>query len=117
MINMNEIQEPDTGVSITAEFSDHRIRHERPDEDAEDAPIYEQPNESENASSPPGSIGEQHDIMSENIKTTKFKKFGKGYNATLTVKPPDDLSDEGVSKEAHQSDITKSQLPQVAAVS
>ena len=55
--------------------------------------------------------------MSENIKTTKFKKFGKGYNATLTVKPPDDLSDDGVSKEAHQSDITKSQLPQVAAVS
>ena len=100
--HMSEIhQEPDTGVSITAEFSDHRIRHERPDEDADDAPIYEQPNESENASSPPGSIDEHHDIMSENIKTTNFKKFGKSFHKPFTVKPQDDLSDEGVSKEAH----------------
>lgn len=66
---MHQIQEPDTGVSITAELSDHRVRAERPDED--DA-IYEQPNESENASSPPGSIGHNHDIKSENIKTSNF---------------------------------------------
>lgn len=61
---ISEIPEPDTGVSITAELSDHRQRDERPDEDD---PIYEQPEESENASSPPGSIGQQHDIKSENI--------------------------------------------------
>ena len=101
---MAEIVEPDTGVSITAELSDHRVRAERPDED--DA-IYEQPNESENASSPPGSIGEKHDIMSENIKTSNLHKFGKSYNKPFTVKPQEDLSDNGVSKEATNSDVTK----------
>lgn len=84
---ISEQAEPETGVSITAELSEHRIRNnERPEED--DA-IYEQPNESENASSPPGSIGgEYNDIMSENIKTTKLNKFGKkSYNKPYTVKP------------------------------
>lgn len=54
--------EPDTGVSITAQLSDHRIRGlERPDEDEVEDPIAELPNESENASSPPGSIGAGED--------------------------------------------------------
>lgn len=81
--------EPDTGVSITAQLSDHRIRGlERPDEDEVEDPIAELPNESENASSPPGSIGgnEQHDIMSENIKSMKLHKFGLSHNKPFTVK-------------------------------
>ncbi len=80
---ISEIQEPDTGVSMMAELSDHRVRLERPDED--DA-IRELPNESENASSPPGSIGEKHDIMSENIKTKQLHKFGKSHNKPFTLK-------------------------------
>ena len=108
-----EIQEPDTGVSITAELSDHRVRcrDERPDED--DA-IYEQPNESENASSPPGSIKERQDIMSENIKPN-FKKLGRGVNKPFTQKLEEDQTDEDVSKEAHRSEVTK--VSAVAAVS
>ena len=51
---------------MLAELSEHRVRLERPDED--DA-IHELPNESENASSPPGSIGEKHDIMSGSMFT------------------------------------------------
>lgn len=115
---MSEMHEPVSGVSITAELSDHRMRHfERPEEDMEQSAIYEQPNESENASSPPGSIGEHHDIMSENIKTTNFKKFGRQYKKPFTVKPQDDLSDGGVSKEAIKSQVTKVSAAACAIVS
>lgn len=55
--------------------------------------------------------------MSENIKTTKLNKFGKkSYNKPFTVKPQDDLSDEGISKEAHESD-NKISAAHVAVVS
>lgn len=37
--NEPPIIEPDTGVSITAELSEHRVRNERPEE--EDEPIQE----------------------------------------------------------------------------
>ena len=70
--------------SITAELSDHRHRLERPDEDDAVYAIYEQPNESENASSLPGSINDRHDIMSENITTKNFKKFGTSHNKPFT---------------------------------
>ena len=111
---ISEIVEPDTGVSITAELSDHRFpRAERPDED--DAPIYEQPNESENASSPPGSIDERNnDVVSEKIKTN-IKKFGQSYNKPFTVMPQDNGSNDGVSKEARKSEVTK--VSKIAAVS
>lgn len=92
-------------MSITAELSDHRQRLERPDEDAE--AIYEAPNESENASSPPGSIGEKHDIRSENIQTSSFYRFGAAFKQPYTVKPTDEISDGGVSAEAHKSEATK----------
>ena len=75
----------DSGVSDTAQLSDHhhnRVRAERPDEED---PIAEQPNESEAASSPVGSIGEVHDIMSENIKLKQLHKFGN-INKPFTVK-------------------------------
>ena len=110
--------EPDTGVSITAELSDHRVQRERPEEDEQvDNAIYEQPNESEeNASHPSGSIGD-HDILSENIKPTNFKKFGKNYSKPFTVKPACDESDGGMSKEAHRSTVTKVSQQQVAVVS
>ena len=109
-----EIVEPDTGVSITAELSDHRFpRAERPDED--DSPIYEQPNESENASSPPGSIDDmKNDVVSEKIKTN-IKKFGKSYNKPFTVMQQDNGSNDSVSKEAHMSEVTK--VSKIAAVS
>ena len=91
------------------------MQRERPDEDFDNA-IYEQPNESEeNASHPSGSIGD-HDILSENIKPTNFKKFGRANpNKPFTVKADAD-SDEAVSKEAHRSNVTKS-VQQVAVVS
>ena len=57
---------------------------ERPNED--EHAIYEQDNESENQTSPPGSIGDKHDIMSENIVAKNFRKLGKGYNKPYTVK-------------------------------
>jgi len=109
--NHSEMQEPDTGVSMLAELSDHRVRLERPDED--DA-IHEHNSDSENASSPPGSIRENHDIMSENIKTKQLHKFGKSNNKPLTLKDQN-LSDEGVSKEAHNSEVTA--LPPIAVIS
>lgn len=64
----SELNEPDTGVSITAELSDRRNRIERPDEDP-NAAISERPDETDNASSIQGTIGEAHDIMSENIQS------------------------------------------------
>lgn len=113
------IEEPDTGVSITAELSDGRRDHrQRPDEDAE--AIYELPDESDNRSSPPGTIGEVHDIMSENIESnlTKFRKFKGGAAGPLTVKEDEARSSEDqdtVSKEAHKSSVTK--VSAVAVVS
>ena len=88
-------------------MSDHRVRHERPDEDDAVYAIYEQPNESENASSLPGSINDRHDIMSEKIDTKNFKKFGTSHNKPFTVKAQDAVSDETVSKEALKSEVTK----------
>lgn len=101
-------------MSITAELSDHRFpRVERPDED--DAPIYEQPNESENASSPPGSIDDmKNDVVSEKIKTN-VKKFGKSYNKPFTIMQQDNVSNDSMSKKAHQSEVTK--VSKIAAVS
>ena len=118
MTEILHVQEPDTGVSITAQLSDHRARLERAEE--QEDPITEQPEESENASSPPGSIvGEgdrNHDIMSENIKL-KHHKFGKSHNKPYTVKETANLTDEeGVSKEAHhESEAT--QIAPLATIS
>jgi len=94
----------DSGVSVTGQLSDHqqRVRAERPDEED---PIAEQPDESENATSPVGSICEAHDIMSENIKLKQLHKFAQ-INKPFTVKQTGEPSDSGVSKEAHNSDIT-----------
>jgi len=116
IVEIIPIPEPDTGVSITAQLSEHhhRVRAERPDEED---PIHEQPNESENASSPPGSIGEQHDIMSENIKLKQLHKFGKFHNKPFTVKQTaaHDSGDD-VSKEVHDSEVTNLVAP-IAVVS
>ena len=113
-----EVIEPDTGVSIKAEaeLSDHRhlMMAERPNED--EHAIYEQDNESENQTSPPGSIGDKHDIMSENIVAKNFRKLGKGYNKPYTVKQNDGSQDgNSVSQEAHKSEATK--VSAIAAVS
>lgn len=80
------IDEPDTGVSITAELSDRRGgMRERANED----PISEQPDESDVRSSPPGTIGEHHDIMSENI-TSHFNQLGRKAKIAFTnVVDPD----------------------------
>ena len=107
MTEILHVAEPDTGVSIKAQLSDHRNRQERPDE--QEDPIFEHPEESEHGSSPPGSIGgENHDIMSENIKLKNLHKFGKSHNKPYTVKQTGS-DDEGVSKEAglHESEETK----------
>ena len=99
----SQIEEPDTGVSITAELSDRRGDYrQRPDED-EDV-ISERPDESENRSGPEGTIGEPHDIMSENIESNFH--FRRAYKVPYT-QIADQLSDEGVSKEAHKSTATK----------
>ena len=76
---------------------------QRPDEEA----ISERPDEAEEASSPPGTIGDR-DIMSEHIQTHlhKYKK-GKHYTAAWM--------DDGVSEEAHKSTVTK--ISKVAEVS
>jgi hypothetical protein len=58
---------------VTAELSDGGNGRHRPDDD----PISEMPDDEENASSPPGTIGDRHDIMSENIESN-FVKFNKG---------------------------------------
>ena len=100
---INAVEEPDTGVSITAELSERRADHrQRPDED-EDA-ISERPDESDNRSSPPGTIGEPHDIMSENIESHfQFRKSNKIPYTQIVG----EFSDEGVSKEANKSAVTK----------
>ena len=106
------IEEPDTGVSITAELSDRRGDHrQRPEED--DNAISERPDESDNRSSPPGTIGEPHDIMSENIESSHFH-FRKSQKVPYTMMA-DQISDEGVSKEANKSAVTK--VSAVAVVS
>lgn len=68
--------EDQTRFSVTAELSDGGPLRQRPDEQ----PISEQPDDEDHASSPAGSIGDRHDIMSENIESTfhKFNKFNKG---------------------------------------
>jgi len=74
---------------------------------ADHAAISERPDEAEEASSPPGTIGDR-DIMSEHI-TTNMLKYGKGksYNNAWM--------DDGVSEEAHKSTVTK--ISKVAEVS
>ena len=67
---------------------------ERPEEEA----ISERPDEAEEASSPPGTIGDR-DIMSEHIQLHKYKK-GKVYTGA-------GWEDDGVSEEAHKSTATK----------
>jgi hypothetical protein len=95
---------------VTAELSVHDHDHlhpQRPDEQ----PISEQPEESENPSSPAGTIGEHHDIMSENIESN-FRKFGKGkpyQNNMFGVEPTE------MSNFAGRSEMTK--LSKVAEVS
>lgn len=87
-------------ASITANISEHRARHqERPDEDAD--AIYEMPDESEHASSPPDSLSHQ-DIMSEHIASkVKIHKFGRAMDKPQSAYP-ENLSD-AVSKEVHES--------------
>ena len=71
------------------------------------AAISERPDEAEEASSPPGTIGDR-DIMSEHITTNMLKyRKGKAYNNAWM--------DDGVSEEAHKSTITK--ISKVAEVS
>jgi len=57
---------------VTAELSEGGNGRRRPD----DNPISEMPDDEENASSPPGTIGDR-DVMSENIESN-FLKFNKG---------------------------------------
>lgn len=58
---MGKLQAEQTDLnSVTAEFDNHEHNLMRLD----NQPISEQPNESER-SEPPGSIGDQHDVMSE----------------------------------------------------
>jgi hypothetical protein len=89
-------------MSVRAEWSIHDVpvmRH------AGAQPISEQPNESEHASSPQGTIGEilnhHQDVMSENIETRVHHKFRqnnfKEYN-------------EEMSNFAGKSEITKFSL-------
>ena len=62
----------ETSLSMTAELSNHGHPYQqRPDEQ----PINE--DDDEDAHSPAGTIGDHHDIMSENIESN-FRKFGKG---------------------------------------
>lgn len=99
--------------SVTAAISEHRVRHqERPDEDAD--AIYEMPEESERASSLPGSLSQQ-DVVSENIKSRlEIHKFGKQTKIANSVFP-DQVSDT-VSKEVHES-VAQNNLPAIARVS
>ena len=103
----------DLAQSVTAAISEHRVRHpERPDEDAD--AIYEMPEESERASSLPGSLSQQ-DVVSENIKSRlEIHKFGKQTKIANSVFP-DQVSDT-VSKEAHKS-VVQNNLPAIARVS
>lgn len=71
------------------------------------AAISERPDEAEDASSPPGTIGDR-DIMSEHI-TTHMNKYKKGKVYTTA------WMDDGVSEEAHKSSATK--VSKVAEVS
>lgn len=93
-------------VQAEAELSVNLQRDEthqqRPDEEA----ISERPDEAEEASSPPGTIGDR-DIMSEHIQTNLKYKKGKVYNSAWM--------DDGVSEEAHKSTVTK--ISKVAEVS
>lgn len=86
-------------ASITANFSEHRVRlQERPDEDAD--AIYEMPDEDEHASSPPDSLSHR-DIMSEHIASkVQIHKFGRVEKPQSVY--PDHLSD-AISKEVHES--------------
>ena len=107
----SDIEQEDAGVSITAELSDRRGDfRQRPDED--ENVISERPEESDARSSPPGTIGEPHDIMSENIES--HFHFRKSHKVAYTHFA-DQLSDEGVSREAHKSTVTK--VSAVAVVS
>lgn len=64
----------------------------------EEEAISERPDEAEDASSPPGTIGDR-DIMSEHIQLHKYKK-GKFHTGA-------GWEDDGVSEEAHKSTATK----------
>jgi len=79
-------EEQELAQSVTAAISEHRVRYqERPDEDAD--AIYEMPEESERASSLPGSLSQQ-DVVSENIKSRlEIHKFGRLNKVANSVFP------------------------------
>ena len=84
---------------------------ERADEEERSA-IFEHPDESGHNSSPPGTVGHMHEIMSEHVGVERFNRFDKKPNK-LDIHNQD--SDDDTSKEAHRSDMTK--LSSVAVVS
>jgi len=64
----------DSSLSMTAELSNHGNPYQQR---RGEQPISEHENEDDHPSSPAGTIGEHHDIMSENIESN-FRKFAKG---------------------------------------
>lgn len=99
MHNVPAEHDIDGVASITANFSEHRVRlQERPDEDDAEA-ILEMPYEDEHASSPPDSLSHK-DVVSEHIASRQVHKFGRVDKAQSVFR--DHLSD-AVSKEVHES--------------
>ncbi len=73
----------DAGLSIQAELSANEVNL---GQHADQEPISELPEEDDRASSPAGTIYNNHDIMSENIAQNAFK-FEKGKHKTSFVQP------------------------------
>ena len=103
-------EETDIGMSVTADFSDLRPRQQDLNQEIEeDDAIYEMPDEDEHASSPPRSLSDAQDIMSENIESRlQIHKFPKQTRTPTVVH--ENMSD-AVSKEVHESTVGAKLLP------
>ena len=108
--NRRVAQEPDLGISVTAQLSLKGHFGERADEEEQSA-IFEHPDESDSHRSPPGTVGYRHEVMSEHVGA-KRQKFDKKAGKLLADRGD---SDDDTSKEANKSDLTK--LSSVAVVS
>jgi hypothetical protein len=93
----------DATLSVTADLSNHSQEHDHHPRRA-DEHISEQPDESEHASSPAGSIGDHHDIMSENIESN-IVRFKSGKSILQ--------QDEMMSNYARKSEVTN-KVPEVS---
>lgn len=89
---------------MTADLSNHS-QELNPNRRRSNEHISEQPEESEHASSPPGSIGDHHDIMSENIESN-IVRFKSGKSILQ--------QDEMMSNYARKSEVTN-KVPEVSA--